>query len=197
MHAYWFSQHEMRHIQESVSGKGLGANQTTNIYYAQTTLSAGDRLLFFGRAPSAWDSTLNDPIPSSLDAMRRRLTTLTSADLNAVLMQATNGAGVLNLLSGIPESKENKKEETAMPLPLTLRPGFDTVSREAERTVNPTAQGDASGLPRQEETISTLDADPFDTVRGKPVPVPSAHMLQPSAYAIPPQHEDEQPQNNQ
>ena len=81
---------------------------------------------------------------------------------------------------------------------------MDTASREAERTVNPTAQGDASGLPRQEETFPTLDADPFDTAHtvptlsreDKPVPAPSAHVLQPSAYAIPPQHEDEQPQNN-
>lgn len=118
MHAYWFSQHEMRHIHEPVvSGKGLGKNQTTNIHYAQTTLSAGDRLLFFGRAPSAWDSTLNDPISSSLDAMRRRLTALTSTDLNAVLMQATDGTGILNLLNGMPESKEQKKEESTPHLP--------------------------------------------------------------------------------
>ena len=110
MHVYWFGPREARHIHEPVvSGKGLGTNQTTNIHYAQTTLSAGDRLLFFGRAPSAWDSTLNDPSHSSLDAMRRRLTTLTGADLNAVLMQATDGAGVLNLLSGTTESKEQKK----------------------------------------------------------------------------------------
>jgi hypothetical protein len=86
MHAYWFSQKEMRHIHEPVSsGKGLGKNQTTNIHYSQVMLSAGDRLLFFGRAPEAWSTTLNDPNPSSLDAMRRR-TTLISADRNAVLI---------------------------------------------------------------------------------------------------------------
>ncbi len=118
MHAYWFGAHEMRHIHETaVSGKGLGTNQTINIHYAQTTLSAGDRLLFFGRAPSAWDSTLNDPTPSSLDAMRRRLTNLTSADLNAVLMQATDGTGILKLLNGTSESKDVKKEESAPPSP--------------------------------------------------------------------------------
>jgi hypothetical protein len=199
MHAYWFSPHEMRHIHEpAASGKGLGTNQTTNIHYAQTTLSAGDRLLLFGRAPSAWDSTLNDPTPSSLDAMRRRLTTLTSTDLNAVLMQATDGAGVLNLLSGMTESKEEKKEETAPPLASrsTLQPGFDTVSREAERTVNPTAQGDAVNLPLHEETLSTPDVDSFATAQDKPADAPSAHILQPSAYAIPPQQEEEQPHSN-
>ncbi len=101
MHVFWFGQSEMRHIHEPiVSGKGLGVHPVTSIHYAQTSLSAGDRLLFYGRAPSAWDSTLEDPTPSSLDAMRRRLTTLTSGDLNAVLMQATDGAGLLTLLKG-------------------------------------------------------------------------------------------------
>jgi hypothetical protein len=122
MHAYWFGQNETRHIHEPVvSGKGLGINQTVNVHYAQTALSAGERLLFFGRAPSAWDSALNDPTASSLDAMRRRLVTLTNADLNAVLMQAMEGAGVLNLLNG------DKKEETAAPTP-TLQPVQEALS---------------------------------------------------------------------
>ncbi|HET7143198.1 MAG TPA: hypothetical protein VFI68_04180 [Anaerolineales bacterium] len=161
MHAYWFGQQETRHIHESIaSGKGLGTNHTTNIHFAQTPLNAGDRLLFFGRSPSAWESMLNDPTPSSLDAMRRRLTTLTSADLNAVLMQATDGKGVLNLLNGTPEPKENKQEESA---PLSA-------SRQTLRQ----AQDAASSLPRRKETLSSA-ASP-------------AHTLQPSAYAIPPEH---------
>lgn len=164
MHVYWFGQEETRHIHEPVaSGKGLGVHPTTSVHYAQTTLSAGDRMLFYGRAPSAWDSTLADPTPSSLDAMRRRLTTLTSADLNAVLMQATEGAGVLNLLQGTTESKEGRKEEVPVPLasPLT------------------------ESLPRFEEAVSISDVDPD--------PELAAHMVQPSAYAIPPQHTEELP----
>jgi hypothetical protein len=167
MHVYRFSQHDIRHIHEPVpSGKGLGANQTANIYYAQTTISAGDRLLFFGKAPGAWDSTLTDPTPSSLDAMRRRLTTQSSGDLNAVLIQATNGKGVLNLLSGITDSREEKKEETSLPLP---------------------TQSDASSLSRYEET--------FPTTEGGSASAPSGHILQPSAYAIPLQHEEEPPRS--
>ncbi len=160
MHAYWFGQNETRHIHEPVvSGKGLGTNQITNVHYAQTTLSAGDRILFFGRAPSAWDSMLNDPTPSSLDAMRRRLSTLTSADLNAVLIQATDGKGNLNLLSGTPESKETKKEEST----------------------TPPASNPISNLPRREETLPT--PEPVSPIQDeKPSP---AHTLQPSAYAIP------------
>jgi len=154
MHAYWFGQNEMRHIHEPVaSGKGLGTNQTTSVHYSQTTLSAGDRLLFFGRAPDAWNSTLNDPSHSSLDAMRRRLSTLTHDDLNAVLMQATEGTGILNLLNGMPESKA----ETPSPLP----------------TPQLTHPQQAESTPQVESATA-----------------PSAHVVQPSAYGIPPQHED-------
>ncbi|MBC7878888.1 MAG: hypothetical protein H7Y59_17080 [Anaerolineales bacterium] len=152
MHVYWYSQNEMRHIHEPVtSGKGLGTNQNTNLHYAQTTLSAGDRLLIFGRAPSAWDSTLNAPVASSLDAMRRRLTTLTSADLNAVLMQATDGAGVFNLLQGAPESK--KEEPVSLP---------------------------NSSLPHFEETLSTPNVDSASApsahvVQASAYPIPSEY----------------------
>ena len=158
MHAYWFGQHEARHIHEpGTSGKGLGTSQAINIHYAQTTISAGDRLLFFGRAPSAWDSTLNDPTASSLDALRRRLKSLTTADLNAVLIQATDGKGVLNLLKPDVESKEE------VPAPPDLTPS----------------------LPLHEETIPTPEAEAAAAL--------SAHLVQPSAYTIPPQKEETLP----
>jgi hypothetical protein len=170
MHAYWFGKNETRHIHEpSSSGRGLGISQSTTIYYAQAALSAGDRMLFFGRAPGAWESTLNDSRPSSLDAMRRRLSTLTHDDLNAVIIQATDGTGALNLLKGNAEIKEETKEDETPPLDLT------------------------SSLPRREETEST--PKPLEAVQDKPNshPNPSAHVLQPSAYAIPLQHEEPLP----
>jgi len=167
MHVLWFGQNEMRHIHEPVaSGKGLGTNQTTNVHYSQTSLSADDRLLFFGRAPDTWNSVLNDPGPGSLDAMRRRLITLSNADLNAVLIQATDGTGILNLLGGTPEAKADKRDETAPP----------PASR-------PTPQ-----LAHPQEALSTPEVDPFDTAQSA-APLP-AHVVQPSAYAIPPQHEE-------
>ncbi|MBI5962631.1 MAG: hypothetical protein HY863_04080, partial [Chloroflexi bacterium] len=158
MHVYWFGQNESRHIHEpAVSGKGLGSNQTINIHYAQTSLSAGDRLLFFGRAPSAWDGLLNDaiPSPSSLDAMRRRLSTLTGADLNAVLMQATDGMGALNLLKGTTESKELSAPPPASPLTESLPPKEETFpTPEADSAAAPSAhtvQPSAYSIPPQHE----------------------------------------------
>jgi hypothetical protein len=155
MHAYWFGQNEMRHIHEPLtSGKGLGTNQTTNVHYSQTTLSAGDRLLFFGRAPDAWSITLNDPSPSSLDAMRRRLITLTHDDLNAVLMQATEGTGVLNLLSGMPESKAETAPPAMRPTPQLTRPQQAVPTPEVSPATAPAAhvvQAAAYAIPPQHE----------------------------------------------
>ncbi len=169
MHVHWFSRSEVRHIHEPLtSGKGLGTNQTTNVHYSQTPLNAGDRLLFFGRAPDAWNSVLNDSTPGSLDAMRRRLISLSNADLNAVLIQATEGTGVLNLLGGTKAEVEQKEESAASP---------------------PTPQ--LTQTPQTEFTPKPFDNSqdrPFDEAQGA-VPLP-AHVVQPSAYAIPPQTEE-------
>ena len=159
MHVFRFSQDEMRHIHEPVaSGKGLGTNLTTNIHYSQTALIAGDRLLFFGRAPETWKSVLNDPNPGTFNSMRHRLISLSNADINAVLIQATDGAGILNFPGGIPESKAEKKDETALPPASQL----------------------SSVFAQSQETLSASEGDL--------APLPSAHVIQPSAYAIPPQH---------
>ena len=167
MHVYWFGKNETRHIHEpGRSGKGLGISQNTNVYYAQVSLNAGERMLFFGKAPGAWESTLNDSHPSSLDAMRRRLSTLTREDLNAVLIQATEGTGALNLLKGTAELIEQKKKDETAPPSLI------------------------SNLSRREKAEST--PRPSDTSQDKSDPAAElpSHLLQPSAYAIPPQQEE-------
>ncbi|HNB35594.1 MAG TPA: hypothetical protein PK414_05200 [Anaerolineales bacterium] len=101
MHAYLFSRNNSRHFFEpAVTGKGLGSSQTLNIHYAQADLSAGDHMLFCGRVPNAWASSLEDVKPSSFDAIRRRLYTLTNEDLNAILVHASDGPGVIHFYKG-------------------------------------------------------------------------------------------------
>lgn len=178
MHVYFLGQNETRHIHEpAASGKGLGISQSTSIYYGQVGLSAGDRMLLAGRTPNAWESTLNDPHPSSLDAMRRRLSTLTREDLNSILIQATDGTGRLNLLKGITEIKEEVKEEAPAPPDLT------------------------PGLPQQQEAGEASTPEQFDPAAEETTFLPetieheesaqlAAHYVQPSAYSIPLQHEE-------
>ncbi len=152
MHAYHFGSNESRHIFEpAVSGRGLGMSQAANIHYAQVTLQSGDHLLFCGKLPAPWESALSDPTPSSVNAMRRRLTMITNEDLNAVFIQTTEGSGLVTLLGGNTEVKEEKAEEPSPSIP--------------------------ASLPRSAEAA--------------PAPqVSAAHVVQPSAYAIPLQNEE-------
>ena len=170
MHIYWFGENENRHIHEpDSSGKGLGISQSTGIYYGQVNLSVGDRILLAGRTSKTWESTLNNPGPSSLDAMRRRLSTLTRDDLNSVLIQVTDGAGKLNLVSGNTEViKERIIEETAPPVLTPDLPQHEEIEITPQQF-----------SPEVEEPPSTLSS--------------SAHYVQPSAYAIPPQLEETPP----
>lgn len=165
MHVFWFGQNETRHIHEpGTSGRGLGTSQKTYVYYSQISLMAGDRMLFLGRAPGAWESTLNDPRPSSLEAMRRRLSTLTREDLNAVLIQSSEGTGVLNLLKGTAEIPEQKKEAQTTPPSLITNASAQVVPLSARKD--------------QPDSAAELPA----------------HVLHPSAYAIPPQRDESIPQ---
>ena len=188
MHIFWFGKDENRHIHEpAASGKGLGISQSTNIYYGQVGLSAGDRMVLAGRVPHAWESTLDDSRPSSLDAMRRRLSALTRDDLNSVLIQATDGKGEFHLLKGLPETKEEVevKEETPAPLDVISSLPHKQEEESTPEQVDP-ANEESEPVTEIPETVEQQEPEP----RG-------AHYVQPSAYAIPPQHEETPPQVSQ
>jgi len=161
MHVYWLSENGSRHFFEpSISGKGLGSSQSLSIHYAQTDLNANDMLLFCGRVPSAWANPLQGTQPSSLDAMRRRLTAITNEDLNAVLVQTAEGAGTINILRG------TNGQKTEAPVVV-----------EEEKT--------------QEETPAPQPTPDLPAINEpEPTPEAGAHLLQPSAYSIPPQGEE-------
>lgn len=160
MHAYWFGADGSRHTFEpSISGKGLGSSQAVNIHYAQADLAANDLLLFCGRLPNAWSTPLESTQSSSFEAMRRRLTSLTNEDLNAVLIQIVAGNGSINFFKTGTDTTP-QVDEPPEPLPES-QPAPDTNSE----------------LPAIQESEST----------------PEAHLLQPSAYSIPPQKEEALP----
>jgi hypothetical protein len=145
MQAYIFNQNETKHIFEpSVSGKGLGSSQNIHIHFSQADLNVGDLLLLCGKVPNAWSTALKDAKISSLDTMRRKLTTITHDDLNAILIQSAVGSGLIRF--------GNSFREEQMPLDST------------------------PSLPAEPQVDSS-----------------SAHVLQPSAYAIPPQEKVEIP----
>ena len=151
MHAFVLGADGAQHIFETLSGKGLGLADATPHYFSQIVLHPNDRLLFCARVPPIWESALRDTSPASLEATRRRLMTLMPDDVNAVLLQATEGTGTLTVLRATNADK-------ARPLPA------DEVQK----------------------------AEPTPDVSTE-APAPDAHLLQPSAYAIPPEPEPELP----
>lgn len=162
MHVFLLGANRSQHIFDSLSGKGLGLGPTSPYYFSQITLQANDRLLLCGKVPLTWESALNDTSLASLEATRRRLMTLTTDDVNAVIFQATDGAGMLTVLR--PAS-----EEKARSLPTS-----DVKAPAAQK---------AESAPESH----TLTRAPADYSKS------DAHLLQPSAYAIPPEPKEEIP----
>ena len=189
-HAVWVSDGQSRHIHEpALSGKGLGAGQNLTAYLSQVELHPQDLLALCGTFPRDWEADLlNERPPASLDASYRKLT-FTKGDLNAVLVQAQSGHGTITV----------------------LRPDVTTARHVARQPVPAAAANEANEVPVHQPT----DAHTFEEHQDpngalvsvslqaeEPIPDSphliteekldaladfAAHMVQPSAYAIPPQ----------
>ena len=102
IHLFWQGAAGTRHIHEpDLSGKGLGLGQSTIFHFSQAVLQSGEMLVVCGRLPSAWQSAFTGSNPSSLEATRRRLLTMTGEDLNAVLVQVSDGTGQINIIHSL------------------------------------------------------------------------------------------------
>ena len=192
-HAVWVSDGQSRHIHEpALSGKGLGAGQNLSAYLSQVELHPQDLLVLCGTFPRDWEADLlNERPPASLDASYRKLT-FTKGDLNAVLIQVQSGHGTITVLrpdvgaarspiSAHVLSSPAQPEETAAPQ--------STPSPEENGELNPEAL--PSDLPQEEMLPSqaeTITEEKLDALAGFP-----AHLVQPSAYAIPPQPQSAAP----
>jgi hypothetical protein len=99
-HAYWLARGETRHFHDAaLAGKGLGLSQKAHMYFAQAALNSGDRVLFCAALPPNWDKSLaEERNPTSLEFMRRRLLAITDTNVSAVLFQAVDGSGAMNIL---------------------------------------------------------------------------------------------------
>ncbi len=174
-HAVWVSDGKSRHIHDpALSGKGLGSGQSIQSYFSQVELRDKDLLTLCGKFPRDWEADLlNERPPASLDASYRRLT-MTQGDLHAVLIQAHNGHGTLTVLR--PEAgaaRPAAQGDAVSPLPAP-------VVQETVNTQTPAANiGEIIAEAQPEITDEEIDA----------LADMAAHMIQPSAYAIPPQPE--------
>ncbi len=162
-HIYTLNSEAVQHTHDpALSGKGLGLSQVVTSYFTQTELQPGDRLLFSGRPPAAWEQALGHEQRAPIEALRRRLFTLSQDNVNAVLIQAQEGTGGLTVLRPAPPAGKASKE--AAPAGKAPAPPVETES-----------------LPPPQQPDSAPQA-----VTTEPEP-----EFTPSAYAIPPQAEEE------
>ena len=177
MHAYVLGAGGAQHISDTLSGKGLGLSQTVPYYYSQASLQPNDRMILCSKVPFAWESALNDARPASLESTRRRLMTLATEDLNAVLLAATEGTGLLTVLRPVTEEKPASAPaaEPASAASLRLSTDIDRPAARAPETAAGTSLPDFAKpsayaippepkveLPLPEETAPT--ASLFDTL---------------------------------
>jgi hypothetical protein len=179
MHVFVLGAGATQHVHDSLSGKGVGLSQNPPSYFSQVVLHDGDRLVFCGRLPEAWEPALADPNPASFDATRRRLLTLTSEDVNAVLLQTKEGPGNLTILRPGAESAPAAAPQTApMPASAASQPSAYAIPLQPREETPAPAPGLETGL------LSSLPrARPTGTVEAAPPPIPE---LEPDAPAGPP-----------
>lgn len=184
-HAVWVSEGKSRHIHDpALSGKGLGSSQSIQTYLSQVELHTQDLLALCGKFPKDWEADLlNERPPTSLEASHRKLT-LTQGDLNAVLIQAHSGHGTITLLR--PEAHAARPLRS-QPVPVSVveepvaaevfEPQDAEGAQDSQAVQSPVTnyQSPASPSITEEELDALVEF--------------GAHMVQPSAYAIPPQPE--------
>lgn len=166
MHVFVLGAGSAQHIHDSLSGKGVGLSQSPPSYFSQLVLHDGDRLVFCGRHPEAWESALADSSPASFEATRRRLLTLTGEDVNAVLLQTKEGPGNLTILRPGTESSPPAPALGSAPVtpPATSQPSAYAIPPEPKQelpTPAPMLETNIlSSLPRAQTSAGAEAAPP-------------------------------------
>ena len=193
-HAVWVGEGGLRHIHDpALSGKGLGSSQNYQTYFSQVELHANDLLALCGKFPKDWEADLLNERPStSMDAVYRKLT-FTRGDLNAALIQSKSGHGTITILR--PEVSPARSQPA--PVPVIHEPeepeSFDAPADEADVEETPVAAPPVSFESEEPEepegqSVASITEEELDRLADL-----GAHLVQPSAYAIPPQPEEVTP----
>jgi hypothetical protein len=170
MHAYVLGSQGAQHIFDTLSGKGLGLGTSTPHYFSQVTLQANDRLIICAKTPAPLESALQDASPASLEATRRRLMNLAGEDINAVLLQVTEGIGRLTVLRPAVEEKVSA--------PVVSMPALVEAAQE------PAAVAEVEDVRTSQPSAYAIPAEPKDETPAPaetPVPTPVSFGALPRA----------------
>ena len=199
-HVVWVTEGQQRHIFDSaLSGKGLGSGQSIQTYLSQVEFKPNDLIALCGKFPKDWEADLlYERPPASLDASYRKLT-FTKGDLNAALIQPQSGHGVITVLR--PEVSGSRSQPLPVPVVQELvepesldevevelqeeqvEDDVDVQSPKSSRStpVELTSDATSGDSAFQDEIITEEELDALADL--------GVHLIQPSAYAIPPQPE--------
>jgi hypothetical protein len=182
VHAVWVSEGKSRHIYDpALSGKGLGSSQNVQSYLSQVELHPQDLLALCGRFPKDWEADLlNERPPASLEASYRKLT-MTQGDLNAALIHAHSGHGIITILRA--EAGAGRQTQPVVTPIVSPTPGIEDPSV-MEATKPPLEKELDQIISNSPVATSSITEEELDKLADF-----AAHMVQPSAYAIPPQPE--------
>jgi hypothetical protein len=148
-HVFHLAGAETKQIHDDqIAGRGLGIAQTTPLYFGQVDLHPDDLLVLSPNLPAGWDPVFSKERHVSPEAFRRRLFGSTSDDLNAVLVQAQSGKGVLNLQKGT--SSAGVKPVLAVPAAPQDAAGSDALAVPAR---------EPAGIPVMDPVIPTSQVD--------------------------------------
>jgi hypothetical protein len=178
MHAFVLNEDGTRHVFEHLSGRGLGLSPTTPYYFSQIDLQAGDRVVIAAVLPEAWEVALRDSSPASLEATRRRLMASTDEDFNGMLLQASEGDGLLTLQRLVIDEKAAALERARVQME-AADPGSVAEAKTPPPILATAEQGGVGVvMPADVEAETEWSA---------------ALPAGPSAYAIPPNHSQAAP----
>jgi len=99
-HVYHLTAEGATHFHDpQISGRGLGFSQTTQLYFTQAELHAGDKLVICAKLPTGWDAVLGgERGTASPDALARKLVSMTQDDISVILLETLPGTGDLRIL---------------------------------------------------------------------------------------------------
>jgi hypothetical protein len=102
-HIFQLTGKETRQIHDpQISGRGMGIGVATPLYLSQLDLAPGEQLVFCADLPSGWQAALLVKRGISPEALRRELVSITTDDLNAILIQVQAGKGNLIIQKASP-----------------------------------------------------------------------------------------------
>ncbi len=117
VHAYLIAAGKAQHIHDpQISGRGLGLSRNTPIRFFHASLESNDTLLVAAESDPTWSQvTLAGLHGQGPESQRRKLLSRAGLDLNAYLMQARPGKGLVTRLSAQP-ARPSAAEVAAQPI---------------------------------------------------------------------------------